>query len=71
LLEVTPGLREQLVEGIRLQDARGALRRVLRLRQIALGPDDETRIDACNDLTTLERWQAKAIVAANAVEALG
>jgi hypothetical protein len=65
-LESSPEAREE----IQLQDARRALRGVLKVRQIALGADEEARVDACNDLATLERWRDQAVLAASADEAL-
>jgi hypothetical protein len=70
VFEATPGLREDVVHDIQLQDARGALRSVLKVRQIALGTDEKARVDACDDLATLKRWHDQAVVAANAAEAL-
>jgi hypothetical protein len=69
-LEATPELREEVVEEGRLQEARAALRGVLRVRQIALGADEEARVDACNDLDVLKRWLDQAVVAPTAAEAL-
>jgi hypothetical protein len=40
------------------------------VRQIGLGADEEARVDACNDLDTLERWHDQAVLAASAAEAL-
>jgi hypothetical protein len=65
-LEATPEVREN----IQVEEARGALRGVLRVRQIALGADEEARVDACNDLDTLKRWHDQAVVAPTAAEAL-
>jgi hypothetical protein len=48
-----------------LEATRAALRRVLRLRGLALGAADDARIDACPDLVTLERWLDEAAVAAS------
>ena len=53
-----------------LSAARGALRRILARRGIALRPEDSARIDACADLATLERWLEEAAVASRAEEAL-
>ena len=49
---------------------RRMLRRVLALRKLALNADGEARIDACTDLTTLQRWLDQAVLAASADEAL-
>jgi hypothetical protein len=74
LLSVRPQVKERLIEkGIekgRLAEACAALHRVLARRQFVLSPDDETRIDACIDLATLERWLEQAVTAASAFEAL-
>jgi hypothetical protein len=53
---------EGQLEG-RLTEARAALRRVLVGRQLTPSPDDDARIDACTDLTILERWLDRAITA--------
>ena len=42
-------------------EARSALRRVLARRKLALNAEEEARIDACTDLTTLERWHDQAV----------
>jgi hypothetical protein len=57
-------------EAIELRAARRALRGVLEARGIALGADDETRIDACADLDTLLRWTKQAVVATSTADAL-
>jgi hypothetical protein len=53
-----------------LTEARSALRRVLARRKLALVADEEACIDACTDLTTLERWLDQAVDAPSAAEAL-
>ena len=82
LLSVSPKVKNRLVdEGIEkgiergiekgeLAEARRALRRVLARRKVLLSSDDETRIEACADLATLERWLDQAVTAASASEAL-
>jgi hypothetical protein len=57
-------------DAIRLQEARAALRNVLKVRQIALRTDDETCIEGCTDLATLKRWLEQAVVATSTAEAL-
>jgi hypothetical protein len=57
-------------EEVQLQGSRAALRDVLEARGLALGADDETRIDTCADLATLRRWVKQAAVATSAAEAL-
>jgi len=56
------GMKKGVLEG-RLTEARAALRRVLALRQLAPSQDDDARIEACTDLTTLERWLDRAVTA--------
>ncbi|XXT21232.1 hypothetical protein WME94_06665 [Sorangium sp. So ce429] len=63
------GHREGHLEG-RLIEARTALRRVLARRHLELSPEDDARIEACNDLTTIERWHDRAVTAASTSEAL-
>jgi hypothetical protein len=43
---------------------------VLQARQVALAAADEARIDACEDLATLERWLDQAATATSIGEAL-
>ncbi len=78
MLESRPHVRQQLVEegveqGVeqgRLAAERAAVRRVLTRRGLALGPEDEARIEACEDTATLERWLDQAVTAATVAEAL-
>jgi hypothetical protein len=70
LLLANPKVKERLVEEGRLAEARAALRRVLALRQFTPSPDDATRIEACTDLTMLERWHDQAVIALDIAEAL-
>jgi hypothetical protein len=53
-----------------MKAGRSALRRVLKLRNLVLGPEDEAKIDACTDLDTLERWLDQAVLAESVAEAL-
>jgi hypothetical protein len=46
------------------------LRRVLSMRQLAPSRRAEAQIDRCNDLSTLDRWIAQALVAQSVAEAL-
>jgi hypothetical protein len=62
-------LQEGQLEG-RLTEARAALRRVLVGRQLTPSPDDDARIDACTDLTILERWLDRAITATRVSDVL-
>lgn len=55
----------------RLTEARIILRRVLARRGFELGEDEETRIDACITIATLEHWIDEAVVASSAAEAMG
>lgn len=64
------GRIEGQIEG-RLSEARAALRRVLARRQLTLSKDDDARIEACTDLTALERWLDQAVTARSSAEALG
>ena len=66
LLDMTPELRDEVAVG----NMRLALRRVLARRKLALGAEEQARIDACQDLATLERWHDQAIDAPSAAEAL-
>jgi hypothetical protein len=61
--------QEGQLEG-RLTEARAALRRVLVGRQLTPSPDDDARIDACTDLTILERWLDRAITATRVSDVL-
>ncbi|MFO0757767.1 MAG: hypothetical protein U0359_14830 [Byssovorax sp.] len=54
----------------RREEERATLRRVLALRKLPLGLEQEQQIDACADLATLRRWLDQAIFAATAAEAL-
>jgi len=70
LLEASPKTQQQLrLEG-RLAEARDALRRVLARRQLTLSTTDETRIETCTDLATLERWLDRAVTAVSVSDAL-
>lgn len=57
-------------DNIRAQQARRSLRRMLARRNLSSTPLHEARIDACTDLTVLERWLDQAATAASAEEAL-
>ena len=74
LLDGSPQVRQQLIEtGIekgQLVAMRDALRRVLVQRRFTLSPDDEARVEACDDLATLQRWLGQAVTAISAAEAL-
>jgi hypothetical protein len=82
LLESSPETQEQLrlegrvegrVEGRlegRLEEARAALRRVLAQRQLTPSEDEGRRIDACTDLSTLERWHDRAVTSVRVADAL-
>ncbi|HSO00466.1 MAG TPA: Rpn family recombination-promoting nuclease/putative transposase [Candidatus Nanopelagicales bacterium] len=67
------GHEQGFKEGIALSRGTGlraVVRRLLEHRGLTLSPEDEARIDACSDLTTLERWLEEAAVASTAAEAL-
>lgn len=78
LLDTDPGFKEQVLsEGVekgiekgRPTEARSNLRRVLDARKLTLAPADDAKIDACDDVTTLERWLIQAATATSAAEAL-
>ena len=63
------GKKEGAKEG-QLTHARAVLRRVLARRGLALSAVDESRIEACADLATLDRWLDAAVVAPSAADAL-
>ena len=63
------GIEKGRSEG-QLVEARSALRRVLSRRKLALSAAEEAKIEACADLTTLERWHDEAVIATSAAEAL-
>lgn len=63
------GAAEGAIQG-ELRHARKAVRKVLVGRGIALTPEDEARLDACTDRSTLDRWLDQAVVAATTAEAL-
>ena len=75
LLEQGAKMRQQLIDtGIekgRLTATRASLRRVLARRQLTPSTDDDSRIDACTDLSTLERWLDRAITAVSVSDVLG
>jgi hypothetical protein len=54
----------------RTQGRREALRVLAKVAGIALTTDDETRIDACDDVATLDRWIANGRSATTAAELL-
>lgn len=74
---VEKGLEQGVEQGIekgmemgRLAEARAVLRRLLVRRQLALGVDELARIEACDDLATLERWLEQSLSAETAADAL-
>ena len=67
---IEQGIEQGLLEG-RLTETRASLRRVLVRRQLTPSKDDGTRIDACTDLATLERWFDRAITALSVSDVLG
>jgi hypothetical protein len=73
-LRLDPGLREELREEFTREDraiaAQRILLRILSRKGLSLGSDDRARIDACEDVTTLERWIEQAVTAASLAEAL-
>ncbi|KYF51572.1 hypothetical protein BE08_33240 [Sorangium cellulosum] len=74
---VEKGLEQGIEQGVekgmeigRLAEARAVLRRLLVRRQLALGADELARIEACDDLATLERWLEQSLSADTAADAL-
>ena len=75
LLEQDPKMQQQfidkgLLEG-QLAATRASLRRVFARRQFTLSKDEDARIEACTDPTTLERWHDRSVTAGSASDALG
>ncbi|UQA56240.1 hypothetical protein [Polyangium aurulentum] len=70
LMRIDPNVRAEVYKFGRALAARDNLLRVLARRGFSIGPDDQTRIDACEDVTTLERWIEQAVTAASIAEAL-
>ncbi len=73
-LEASPETREKLTGEARerghIEEAREALRSVLKARGLTLAAEDEARVDACDTLDTLRRWLNQAVVATCSVDAL-
>jgi hypothetical protein len=73
-LDASPEIREELTEAARveghLEEARAALRSVLRARGLTLAAEDEARVEACDVLDTLRRWLNQAAIAASTIDAL-
>jgi len=55
----------------KVAEARRAVERVLRRRNLAVSEAQAAQLAACHDLDTLERWLDLAITAANAAEVFG
>ncbi len=70
IVEASPGAGEKLEERGAIREARRALRAVLVARGLALGTEDDERIDACTDHDTLLRWVRQSAVATSTAEAL-
>jgi len=66
LLKLEPDIEDEVA----LREARKNLRRVLSRRGLALRPEQEARIDACDDIANVERWLEQAVTAASAEDAL-
>lgn len=67
------GIEQGIEKGIekgRVEEARTALKRVLKMRRLRLSPKYQALINTCTDLVTLERWLDQAIVAQNISQAL-
>jgi predicted transposase/invertase (TIGR01784 family) len=63
------GKQEGRLEG-KLETLRESIRKLLSLRGLPMGPPEQTRLQACTDLATLERWFAQVLSAGSASEAL-
>jgi hypothetical protein len=70
LVVTMQGFFEKAREEGQVLQARAALRRVIELRALAPSAADETKIDRCTNLRTLERWLDQALTAETAAEAL-
>jgi hypothetical protein len=74
LLESSPQTKQELIDqGLvkgQLLGARTALRRLFARRQLTPNQVEDTRIEACTDLPTLERWHDQAITAPTVADAL-
>jgi hypothetical protein len=66
MLEGEPELQQE----IQLEEARANLHRVLARRGFTLSAADETQIEACSDLGTLEHWLEEAVTAPSTSEVL-
>jgi flagellar biosynthesis/type III secretory pathway protein FliH len=55
----------------KVAEARKAVERVLRRRNLAVSEAQAAQLAACDDLDTLERWLDLAITAANSAEVFG
>jgi hypothetical protein len=64
------GLEEGTKAG-KVEEARKAVERVLRKRNLAISEAQAAQLAACDDLDTLERWLDLAITAANAADVFG
>ncbi|EYF07392.1 hypothetical protein [Chondromyces apiculatus] len=63
-------VKQELIQGARLEEARSALHNVLAGRQLPPSADESAQIDTCTDLRTLQRWLKQSIVANSTSEAL-
>ncbi|EYF02369.1 hypothetical protein [Chondromyces apiculatus] len=74
VLKADAELKQEIVdEGIqtgRLTEARSGLRRLLNRRGLGLSAAEESLVEGCEDLSTLERWFDRAVTATSAAEAL-
>jgi flagellar biosynthesis/type III secretory pathway protein FliH len=67
---IDKGKKLGLDEG-KVAEARKAVERVLRRRNLAVSEAQAAQLAACDDLDTLERWLDLAITAANTAEVFG
>lgn len=78
MLNARPDWKQELLEEDvqksihlgRLTEARASLRRVLDRRGLVVSPEQDARIEECQELTTLERWLDQAVTAGSTDEAL-
>jgi predicted transposase/invertase (TIGR01784 family) len=63
------GLTQGLTQG-ELKGLRASIRKILRKRGLAPSPQEDTLLEACADVPTLERWLEQALTAPSAREAL-
>jgi hypothetical protein len=65
-----PAILERLLDEKRRRELRDDVRRILAVRNLRLSSADDTRINSCRDLATLELWLDQATTATSVAEAL-